>query len=158
MVVAALNKLIVNQLMHLHKAQCHPKSLLQMKLFCKMQIDQDSTHLVRVVSNLVPAGGRLLAVALLVKRWILLEQEQARMGPVQHLMLMVQRGKQTVTRDPVLELSVLIALSRNDAAPSMNVPLLRYCYMLDVLNIILYTVAIFICAVVLSFSFKLFNA
>lgn len=134
---AALNRLIVVQLMPLHKVQCHPKCLLQMKLFCKVQIDQDLTHLVRVMSNLVRAGGCPLAMARLVKRDLLVEQEQARIGPVQHLL--AQRGRQIIVRGPVLELSVLMALSRNDAAPSMNVLLLRYSFMLEVANYILCT-------------------
>lgn len=121
--MAPLNKLRVIQLIHHHRAQCHHKGLIQMKLFCEVQTHQDTTHLVKVMPSLVLVGGHLLATAPLVKKQVHLEREQARTGPLQHLMLMAQRGKQTVTWDPVLGLAVLIA-------PSMNGPCLRYCYML----------------------------
>jgi hypothetical protein len=123
----------VIQVMQRHKPQRHPKALLlQMKLLCKVQTNQNLTILVKAMPNLVPADGHLLAMALLVKRWMFLEQQQARTGPVQHLM--AQRGKETVPRDLVPVLSFLKALRKHTAAPSVNVQRLRYCCVLNILN------------------------
>jgi hypothetical protein len=131
--MAALDKLVVIQVMQHDKPQHHSKALLlQMKLFCKVQTNQNLTILVKVMPNLVPADVHLLAVALLVKRWMFLEQQQARTGPVQHLM--AQRQKETIPRDLVPVLSFLKTLSKHTAAPSVNVQRLRYCCVLNILN------------------------